>query len=167
MISLLAAAAHPLVHLNAALNATAAVLLAVGLVLIKRRRETAHKRVMLTAFGVSTAFLASYLYYHYLVGHVEFTHTGPVRTVYYVLLASHVILAMAVPFLAIATIYLGYRATGCCARPGHDPDGSITARLRQKHRKLARWTFPIWMYVSVTGVVVYLMLYHLWPPGAE
>jgi uncharacterized membrane protein YozB (DUF420 family) len=161
MIELLAAAAHPIVHLNAVLNATAGVLLAVGLVLIKRRRETAHKRVMLTAFGVSTVFLACYLWYHYMVGHVEFSQTGPVRIAYYVILASHIILAITVPFLAIAMIYLGFRATGCCGSKDDD------ARFRQKHRQLARWTFPIWMYVSVTGVVVYVMLYHLWPPLAE
>ena len=158
-------AAHSLVHVNATLNAIAAVLLVVGLVLIRKRREQAHKTVMLLAFGVSIVFLACYLWYHFQVGSVRFTHPGPIRVIYLLILASHVILAMAVPFLAIATIYLGFRAVGCCRAGSKEgrPAASSEARFRAKHRKLARWTFPIWLYVSVTGVVVYLMLYHLWP----
>jgi uncharacterized membrane protein YozB (DUF420 family) len=149
---MLLAAAHPLVHLNATLNAAATVLLVVGLVMIKRGRVTAHKRVMLTAFGVSTAFLICYLWYHYQVGSVEFTHPGVIRYVYLVILLSHVLLAATVPVLAIWTIYLGLRA-------------QVSPDYRARHRRLAHWTYPIWLYVSVTGVVVYVMLYHLWPPA--
>src|SRR3989304_981998 len=97
--NLMLAAAHPLVHVNAALNATATILLILGYVLIKRRREIAHKRVMLTAFAVSVAFLACYLWYHSLEGHVEFTHPGAVRFAYYAILFSPIPLAFSVPFL--------------------------------------------------------------------
>jgi putative membrane protein len=142
-------AAHPLVTVNAALNATATVLLIAGYVLIKQKREIAHRNVMLVAFGVSVAFLTCYLVYH--IGVMQgkstvFTGTGPVRYAYYTILISHVILAAAVPFLAAANIYLGL------------------ADRRERHRRLARWTFPIWLYVSITGVVIYWMLYHLYPP---
>ena len=164
---LAAAAPHPIVHLNAALNATATVLLLVGLAMIKRGRVTAHKRVMLSAFVVSSAFLACYLWYHYHVGSVRFTHPGVVRYVYLAILASHVSLAITVPVLALRQIYLGYRAVGCC---GSSEDaaqrGALMADYAAKHRRLARWTYPIWLYVSVTGVVVYMMLYHLWPPAS-
>lgn len=149
---MLFAAAHPLVHLNATLNAVAAVLLVVGLAMIKRGRVTAHKRTMLTAFAVSVVFLGCYLWYHYQVGSVKFTHPGVVRYLYLVILLTHIVLAAAVPVLAIWTIYLGLRAQTL-------PD------YRARHRRLARWTYPIWLYVSVTGVVVYVMLYHLWPPA--
>ena len=142
-------AAHPLVTVNAALNGLATLLLVAGYVLIKQKREVAHRNIMLAAFGVSVAFLACYLVYH--VGVMEgkstpFTGAGPVRYLYYVILISHIILAAAVPFLAAANIYLGL------------------ADQRYRHRRLARWTFPIWLYVSITGVVIYWMLYHLYPP---
>jgi len=179
------AAADPLVHVNASLNATATVLLLTGLAMIKGGRVVAHKRVMLAAFAVSVAFLGCYLWYHYQVQHVAFTHAGVVRYVYYTILISHVLLAMTVPVLAVWTIYLGLRATGCCRaaeREGDSPlfaasaercgddvgskKGAVplAAAYRLRHRRLARWTFPIWLYVSVTGVVIYVMLYHLWPP---
>lgn len=133
---------------DACLNAVAATLLIVGYRLIKQRRETAHKRVMLAAFGVSVAFLACYLTYHIgarLTGRGELHFAGPpaVRRVYLAILISHVLLAFTVPVLALATIYLGF------------------ADRRVAHRRLARWTFPIWLYVSITGVVIYVMLYHL------
>ncbi len=133
---------------NATLNALATILLVGGYVLIKSRRERAHKNVMLTAFAVSIAFLACYLVYHFQVGSVKFTGPSGVRSFYLTLLASHVVLAATVPVLAVVTIYFG-----------------LTDR-RQRHRQLARWTFPIWLYVSVTGVVIYVMLYHLYPPPA-
>lgn len=138
---------------DACLNAVAAMLLVIGYRLIKARREMAHKRVMLSAFGVSVAFLACYLTYHIgarLTGRGELHFGGPpaVRVVYLVILASHVLLAFTVPFLAIATIYLGY------------------ADRRVAHRRLARWTFPIWLYVSITGVVIYVMLYQIFPDSA-
>jgi uncharacterized membrane protein YozB (DUF420 family) len=146
--ALLAAAPHPLASLNALLNASATVLLIVGWALIKRRHETAHRNVMLAAFGVSCAFLASYLTYHLLFQlTVPFAGPASIRRVYIAILVTHVVLAATVPFLAIVTIYLGLRDR------------------RLAHRRLARWTFPIWLYVSVTGVVIYLLLYHLYPGG--
>ena len=138
---------------DATLNAIAAVLLVIGYVLIKQRRELAHKRVMLAAFAVSTVFLACYLTYHIggrVAGRseVRFTEPPPIRYVYFSILISHVLLAFTVPVLAIATIWLGLKDR------------------RKAHRRLAWWTFPIWLYVSVTGVVIYLMLYHLYPPSS-
>jgi uncharacterized membrane protein YozB (DUF420 family) len=146
-------------HVNAALNSLATVLLVVGYVLIKRSQrsgdrarrlslENAHKWTMLACFAVSVIFLACYLFYHLVVMDglsKKFpTDAGAVRYLYYAILLTHVILAAAVPFLAIGTIYFGLRDN------------------RAAHRKLARWTFPIWLYVSVTGVVVYAMLYHMY-----
>ena len=158
-------AAHPLVHVNASLNSLATVLLIVGLYLIKRGRVDAHKWAMLSAFAVSIAFLGCYLWYHFQVGRVDFTHPGPVRYVYYAILLSHVLLAVTVPFLATWQIYLGFKAVGCCAPKGDPAENrATTAAYLDKHRRWARVTFPIWLYVSVTGVVVYVMLYHLWPP---
>ena len=160
-----AAAAHSLVHVNALLNGTAAILLLLGLALIKQNRVDAHKRAMLAAFAVSTVFLTCYLWYHYQVGSVKFTYPGAIRFVYYAILLSHVLLAFAVPPLAIWTIYLGLRAAGTWG--GKQPIGkafSVLAAYRNRHLRWARWTFPIWLYVSVTGVLVYVMLYHLWPP---
>ncbi|MGD9723686.1 MAG: DUF420 domain-containing protein [Pirellulales bacterium] len=145
------AAVEYLPAVNATLNALATVLLVTGWVLIKRGNIQAHKRTMLTAFGVSCAFLACYLTYHYAlqarygVAGVAFQGPPHVRTAYLTLLASHVILAATVPFLAAGTIYLGLRDE------------------RRRHRRLARWTLPIWLYVSVTGVIVYLLLYHIYP----
>jgi len=129
--------------INAALNATAAVLLVWGYTLIRRKRIETHRRVMQTAFGVSCLFLVCYLVYHYQVGSVHFPKTGPVRTVYLSILASHTVLAAIVPFLAIITLRRGL------------------AERFDRHRAIARWTLPVWLYVSVTGVVVYVMLYHL------
>lgn len=161
---LLAAHAHPLVHLNAALNALATILLAIGLVRVKRGDETAHGKTMLAAFAVSAVFLVSYLTYHSIAGSVPFTHQGPVRYVYDVILISHIVLAVAVPFLAITAMFFGSRALGWGSAAALDP--AQRARFRQKHVRLVRWAYPIWMYVSVTGVVVYAMLYHLWPSSA-
>ena len=135
---------------NATLNAAATVLLVVGWGLIKARREAAHKCVMLTAFGVSTLFLICYLIHHvHIGGSVPFAGPPKVRTVYLVILATHVVLAATVPFLAIVTIVRGIR------------------QEREKHRRVARWTWPIWLYVSVTGIVVYVMLYQLFPAGGK
>lgn len=140
---------HQLPTVNAVLNASAAVLLVVGWVLIKQRRERAHKIAMLSAFGVSVVFLACYLFYHYQVRHVPFAGPASIRPLYFAILITHVVLAATVPVLAGVTIYLGYRD------------------LRCKHRAWARWTFPIWLYVSVTGVIIYLMLYQLFPGAGE
>jgi putative membrane protein len=161
-------AAHPIVHVNASLNATATVLLLLGLYLIKNGRVEAHKRTMLTAFGVSATFLACYVWYHWQVGHVVFTRSGPARTVYLLVLGTHIPLAFTVPFLAVAQIYLGFRALGCCSPPESSAEQVMAAAAcRARHIRLAHWTYPIWLYVSVTGVIVYVMLYHLWPPVAE
>ena len=141
----LLAAIHPLATTNAALNATATVLLIVGYRLIKARRETAHKWVMLSAFGVSVAFLACYLAYHFQVGSVPFRGSGWIRPAYFAMLISHVLLAAAVPVLAGITIWRGLRND------------------RARHVRIARWTYPIWLYVSITGVLIYLLLYHVYP----
>ena len=128
---------------NAALNATAAVLLVWGYTLIRRKRIQAHRKVMTAAFVTSCLFLVCYLIYHYQVGSVRFQKTGAILTVYLSILATHTVLAAAVPVLAIITLRRG-----------------LAARY-DKHRRIAHWTLPIWLYVSVTGVVVYVMLYHL------
>src|SRR3954447_22937141 len=130
--------------LNAILNGTAAVLLVWGYTLIRRRRIAQHRRVMISAFCVSILFLISYLVYHAQVGSVRFQHTGLIRTVYLGILLTHTVLAAAVPFLAAITLWRGLAGTNYA-----------------RHKAIARWTLPIWIYVSVTGVVVYLMLYQL------
>jgi len=134
---------HALPAVNATLNALAAVLLATGWVLIRRRRITAHRTVMLAAFACSILFLASYLYYHAQIGSKHFEGVGSVRTVYFTILITHTVLAAAVPILAVITLVRALR------------------RKFPKHRAIARWTLPIWLYVSVTGVVVYWMLYQM------
>lgn len=161
-------AAHPLVHVNASLNSLATVLLVVGLILIKQRKEAAHKRVMLSAFVVSVVFLACYLYYHIMLQlQTPFGGEGIARYIYFAILISHVLLAMAVPPLAITSIVFGLWAHGD-RLPRSLQGASDTAkqgfitRARASHRRWARITFPIWLYVSVTGVVVYVMLYHLY-----
>ena len=128
---------------NAALNATTVVLLVWGYTLIRRKRIAQHRKVMQTAFVVSCLFLVCYLVYHYQVGSVRFPKTGAIKTLYLSILGTHTLLAATVPVLAIITLRRG-----------------LAARY-DKHRRIARWTLPIWLYVSVTGVVVYLMLYHL------
>jgi uncharacterized membrane protein YozB (DUF420 family) len=129
--------------LNAALNGLAAILLVRGIVLIKSGRRNQHRRTMLTAFGVSIVFLISYLIYHFNVGSVKFQGTGALRILYFTILITHTVLAVTVPFLAVITLRRG-----------------LNNDLR-RHVNLAKWTFPIWLYVSVTGVVVYWMLYWL------
>ena len=129
--------------LNAVLNGTAAVLLIWGWTLIRARRIQAHRRVMVTAFCVSIAFLISYLVYHYNVGSVRFQGTGTVRTVYLTILLTHTVLAAAVPFLAVAALWLGWKGQ------------------YKSHRRIAVWALPVWLYVSVTGVAVYWMLYRM------
>jgi len=126
---------------NACLNATSAVLLSAGWYFIRRRRIAAHRSCMIAAFAVSCLFLTTYLYYHSRVGSVRFTGAGWLRPLYFGILITHVTLAAAIVPLAIVTIRRAWR-------------GRFEA-----HRRLARWTLPIWLYVSVTGVVVYLMLY--------
>lgn len=127
---------------NAVLNATAAVLLVWGYSLIRRKRIDTHRKVMTAAFVTSCLFLVCYLVYHAQVGSKRFPGTGTIRTVYLTILATHTVLAAAVPVLAIITLRRG-----------------LSKRF-DKHRRIARWTLPVWLYVSVTGVVVYWMLYH-------
>ncbi len=131
-------AAHPIVHVNASLNALATVLLLVGLFFIKRGRVDAHKWTMLAAFAVSTVFLACYLWYHLQVGSVRFTHPGAVRYVYLTILASHVLLAITVPFLAIRQIYLGFRAIGCCGGEMPQPERMAAVGLIPRKACAAR-----------------------------
>jgi len=127
--------------INAVLNGTAAVLLVIAYCYIRQGNKAAHRRTMLAAFSVSVLFLISYLTYHSLAGVVYYQKTGFIRAVYLTILTTHTILAAAVPVLAIITLRRGLK-------------GNFV-----RHRAIARWTFPIWLYVSVTGVVVYLMLY--------
>jgi len=127
--------------LNAALNATATVLLVTGWALIRAKRVEQHRRCMLAAVAVSALFLASYLTYHYQVGSVPFTRQGIVRPIYFTILLTHVVLAFVTLPLAIVTLTRG-----------------LNGRVAQ-HRAIARWTMPIWLYVSVTGVLVYVLLY--------
>ena len=127
---------------NAALNGLCAVLLAIGFGFIRRRKVVLHRRTMKTAFVVSVVFLASYLTYHSHAGVHRYPGTGVLRTLYLAILATHTVLAAAVVPLVLRTLYLG--------------NGGRFV----EHRRIARWTLPIWFYVSVTGVVVYWMLYH-------
>lgn len=129
--------------LNALLNFTAAVLLVTGYFLIRAGKRDAHRKVMLAALAASVLFLTSYLVYHAQVGSVRFQKTGAIRTVYLTILFTHTVLAAAVPVLAIMTLSRAWK-------------GKFA-----KHKALARWTLPIWLYVSVTGVIVYWMLYQM------
>ena len=129
--------------INAVLNGIAAFLLLWGLALIRSRKIEEHRKVMLTAFGVSVVFLISYLTYHAHAQIVYFKGTGWIRTVYMLILWTHTPLAAAVPVLAIITL-----------------NRALKARF-DRHRAIARWTWPIWMYVNVTGVIIYLMLFHM------
>ena len=133
--------------LNAGLNATSALLLVAGYLFIRRRRVLAHKTCMVSALVVSTAFLISYLTYHYQVGSVRFGGQGWIRAVYFTILVSHTSLAVLILPLALVTVYRALRARF------------------DRHVRIARWTLPLWLYVSVTGVIVYWMLYHLYRPA--
>lgn len=136
---------HDLPVVNATLNAVAAALLVTGYALIRRGKINAHHKVMLSAFTVSCLFLISYLVYHYHVGSVKFDKRGWVRVIYLWILTTHTILAVTVPVLAIITIRRALK------------------RQFGRHRALAKWTLPIWLYVSVTGVIVYVLLYQVRP----
>jgi putative membrane protein len=164
MLVLLAFEAHPLVHLNAGLNALATCLLVIGFLLIKQGKRKAHGWVMLGAFAVSCLFLVSYLTYHWMAGSVKFTHPGVVKIIYLAILLSHIVLAVTVPFLAAGSI--AYALLGRGFRDAAELTSEQQLNYLAKHRRLSKWTYPIWLYVSITGVVVYVMLYHLWPPTA-
>jgi uncharacterized membrane protein YozB (DUF420 family) len=129
--------------LNAILNSISGLFLATGYVMIRRRRITAHRACMLGAFTTSTLFLASYLIYHANVGSVPFTGIGTIRVVYFTILISHIVLAALILPLALVTLVQALR------------------ERFDRHARIARWTLPVWLYVSVTGVVVYWMLYRL------
>ena len=131
--------------LNATLNALAGILLVSAYVMIRKGNVVRHRALMLAAFSTSVLFLVSYVIYHVNIGSRAFTGTGIIRVVYFVILVTHVVLAIAVVPMAIVTLRRGLR------------------RDDLRHKAIARWTFPIWLYVSVTGVVVYGMLYML-PP---
>jgi putative membrane protein len=132
---------HDLPAVNASLNALSGILLLIGYVLIRTRRIALHRRFMIAAFVASSLFLVCYVIYHAQVGSVRFTRTGIVRPIYFTILITHVTLAAVVLPMAIVTLSRG-----------------LGSRFTQ-HRRIARWTFPIWMYVSVTGVLVYVLLY--------
>ena len=129
--------------LNACLNAASAIFVVMGFFFIRRKQVQAHRACMLAAFTASTLFLFSYLYYHFQVGSVRFQGQGWIRAAYFTILLTHTVLAAAIVPLVLVT---------------------LTRALRgqfDRHRRIARWTFPLWLYVSVTGVVIYWMLYHL------
>ena len=132
--------------INASLNGTAVMLLTAGYLCIRARKTTAHRNCMIAAFGVSALFLVSYITYH-LLHHLttKFPAQGLPRIIYFTVLTSHSILAIVVVPMVLRTLYLAGKG-----------------RL-DRHKKIARWTLPIWLYVSVTGVVIYVMLYHLYP----
>jgi uncharacterized membrane protein YozB (DUF420 family) len=132
-------------HLNAFLNATSAVLLLNGYAFIKRGRISAHRNCQVAAVCTSTLFLVSYLTYHYFHGTTRFAGQGIARPIYFTILISHTILAIVIVPLVLVTLYRAAR-------------GDF-----ERHRRIARWTLPIWLYVSITGVVVYLMLYQIYP----
>ncbi len=142
-------ALHLFPPVNATLNATSGVLLCIAYVMIRRHRIEAHKRFMLAACATSLVFLASYITHHYLRQGIvtRFTGTGWVRTLYFTILISHTILAVVIVPLAILSVVNG-----------------LKMRV-ERHRRVARWTFPLWLYVSATGVLVYFFLYH-WFPSA-
>ena len=130
-------------HLNATLNATSAVLLLAGWACIRAKHVGAHRACMVGACGVTALFLTSYLIYHAQVGSVRFRGTGWIRPAYFAILISHTVLAIVIVPLALRTLHLAVR------------------NRIEAHRAIARWTLPVWLYVSVTGVIVYGMLYHL------
>ena len=134
--------------LNATLNAASALFLLLGYRFIRQRRIAQHKACMLTAFTLSLVFLVSYLTYHFQVGSVPFRGTGWIRSLYFTILISHTVLAALVPPLAFVTLLRAFR------------------QQFDRHRRLARWTLPVWLYVSLTGIVVYWMVYRLYPSGS-
>ena len=140
-------------HVNVSLNGLATVLLVVGRILILQKKEKAHRNVMMATLVVSALFLCCYLVYHFNVPSKKFptdTEVAPLaaRYTYYAILLSHVLLAVSVPFLTIASIYYGLKDN------------------RAAHRRVVAWAWPVWLYVSVTGIIVYLMLYQIYLPKA-
>ena len=138
--------ASTLPHVNAVLNSVTIVLLLIGFILIRSGRRKAHQAVMIAAVSVSAVFLVSYLVYHFTAPIFVFRGEGWVRPVYYAMLISHVLLATVVTPMIIVTVLRALRGRF------------------DRHRALARWTWPVWMYVAVTGVLIYALLYHVYPP---
>ncbi len=136
---------HDLPTLNALLNTCSAAFLILGYGFIRRRKVRAHQACMIGAFLASAAFLISYLIYHSQVGATKFAGTGWVRPVYFTILISHTVLAAAIVPMSLVTLYRALK------------------QQFARHRAIARWTLPLWLYVSVTGVLIYLMLYHWFP----
>jgi len=132
--------------LNASLNGTSAILLACGYAAIRNGKMKVHKGFMISAFAVSTVFLISYLIYHYRVGHVVFQGQGWIRPVYFALLLSHTVLAIVIVPLILITLRRAW------------------LEKFDRHKIIARWTLPLWFYVSVTGVIVYILLYQVYAP---
>ena len=130
---------------DAALNAASALFLALGFFFIRRKNVQAHRACMLSAFATSTLFLACYLTYHYFHGTTHFPGQGLIRSIYFGMLASHTVLAALIVPLALTTLYRAWR------------------KRFPQHKRIARWTLPVWLYVSVTGVIIYWVLYHLYP----
>ena len=133
---------------NAFLNGTAFFLLVLGLVLIKRKQNLAHKRCMLAAFGVSAVFLSSYLYYHFNYTSQPFQGVGFIRPVYFTMLISHIILAVLILPFIFRLLFLGFK------------------NRNLEHQKLGRWVWPVWAYISLTGVLIYFCLYQWFPGGS-
>lgn len=134
-------------HFQATLNAVATLLLTAGYYFIRTRNLIAHRNCMITALGISAVFMISYLTYHASVGYMPFTGQGMIRPVYFTMLASHVILAAVIVPLVLITVI--YAATG----------------KFDKHPRIARWTLPIWLYVSVSGVLIYVLGFHIYTPS--
>lgn len=132
--------------INACLNGLSTVLLTAGFIAIKKKNEELHKKLMISAFITSAVFLACYLYYHFTAGHFKFTGEGAIRTVYFLILVPHILLAMIMLPMIIMTFLRAFKGQW------------------EKHRKIAKITFPIWLYVSFTGVILYLYIY-VWFPG--
>jgi uncharacterized membrane protein YozB (DUF420 family) len=148
-------------HVNAALNAISTVLLVIAYVLIKSGKPAAHRRVMILAMIVSAIFLACYLTYHFTAPVFVFPGTGWIKPVYYTMLISHVILATIVTPMILMTAWRAVKAW---------QNGAGLSNIETnfaRHRALARWTFPIWIYVTVTGVLIYVTLYHVYAPLPE
>ena len=132
--------------INACLNGLSTIILIAGFVAIKKKKEDAHKKLMISAFITSAVFLACYLYYHFTAGHFKFTGEGTIRTIYFLILVPHILLAMVMLPMIIMTFLRAFKGQW------------------EKHKKIAKITFPIWLYVSITGVVLYLYIY-VWFPG--
>jgi putative membrane protein len=137
---------HSLAPLNALLNGCATILLLAGFIFIRNGKVRAHRACMIAAMGFSALFLTSYLIYHYNVGNVHFSGQGWIRSLYFSILIPHIVLAGVIVPLALTTLTFALR-------------GNF-----RRHRKIAIWTWPLWIYVSVTGVIVYLMLYQMYTP---